>query len=295
MLKLLNTLQSDDGHSADKLSDELGVSVRTVFRDLNLLEMAGIPFFHDETRGGYRIAKSYFLKPVDLTVEEAMAILTLGENARLMPFQEAAYSGLLKIRNILPAGVRDELSDALPRIKVRPIAKGSCNADVYRLFRDAVQRSYTVKARYNSVHDKAEIDVEIRPYTLFFSKHSWYVVGYTSVHKEIRTFKLARFLSAVKTKKRFTMPKDFTLDKYLGNAWNMIRGDKDHKVKIHFTPKAVPYVKETLWHPTQKITDTADGGCDFEVTVSGLDEIRPWILSWGEMAEVMDAATAKHL
>ena len=51
ILRLITLLQSGRGYSADELAEELEVSRRTVFRDLNVLEMAHIPYYHEAPGG----------------------------------------------------------------------------------------------------------------------------------------------------------------------------------------------------------------------------------------------------
>ena len=77
LLRLITLLQGSRGYSADELARELEVSRRTVFRDLNMLELAHIPYYHDPDTGGYRISRHFFLPPVSLTLTESLAILMM--------------------------------------------------------------------------------------------------------------------------------------------------------------------------------------------------------------------------
>jgi proteasome accessory factor B len=49
-------------------------------------------------------------------------------------------------------------------------------------------------------------------------------------------------------------------------------------------------VRETTWHPSQRLREEPDGALRFEVTVAGPIEIRLWILSWGDAVEVLEPA-----
>jgi len=48
------------------------------------------------------------------------------------------------------------------------------------------------------------------------------------------------------------------------------------------------YIKEKIWHESQKIEDQGDGSIIFEAEVAGTKEIKFWIMNWGSKAEVLD-------
>ncbi|RPI61897.1 MAG: HTH domain-containing protein, partial [Planctomycetaceae bacterium] len=77
LLRLITMLQSGRSYTVDELAVELEISRRTVFRDLNMLELAHIPYYFDDARQGYGISKHFFLPPVNLTLSEALAVLML--------------------------------------------------------------------------------------------------------------------------------------------------------------------------------------------------------------------------
>ena len=46
-------------------------------------------------------------------------------------------------------------------------------------------------------------------------------------------------------------------------------------------------MREVVWHRSQRLTELPDGGIEMTVSVAGIIEIRPWILSWGDAVEVL--------
>jgi len=59
---------------------------------------------------------------------------------------------------------------------------------------------------------------------------------------------------------------------------------------MRFYPPAAARVKETIWHPSQKLSDGPKGSVNMTVTVTGIVEITPWILGWGDAVEVLAPA-----
>jgi predicted DNA-binding transcriptional regulator YafY len=63
--------------------------------------------------------------------------------------------------------------------------------------------------------------------------------------------------------------------------------DKPVQVTIRFDKKAAGYIKEKIWHYSQKIEPQKDGSIIFSAEVAGTDEVKHWVLSWGTSAEVI--------
>lgn len=101
------------GVTAEELATELGVSVRTVYRDLDALREASLPVGAERGRGGgYALDRAYSLPPVNFTAREAMVLITLGRLAselRLFPFTQTLDAALRKVRAALPTAAQRKL------------------------------------------------------------------------------------------------------------------------------------------------------------------------------------------
>ena len=148
-----------------------------------------------------------------------------------------------------------------------------------RRFHDAV---------YNSLTEWEEISTKLRPFQLFFSRHSWYVIGRSSYHRQNRTFHLGRIGHLEVLTESYRIPRGFSIERYLKNAWIMIpEAGPDYNVTVRFQSMVAQNVAEVAWHKTQQTEFNTDGTLDFHVTVSGLGEISWWILGYGDQAEVI--------
>ena len=81
LISILTTIQSGQKFDADCLADMLDVSRRTIYRDLNELESVGVPYRFDGKDGCYKIDPDFFLKPLDLSLQEALSLLLLTHKA----------------------------------------------------------------------------------------------------------------------------------------------------------------------------------------------------------------------
>ncbi|MCS7034752.1 MAG: WYL domain-containing protein [Phycisphaerae bacterium] len=309
LLKIIMLIQSGDGWSCSRLARECRATQRTIYRDLKELDGAGVPLFFDSETGGYRIRADFFLPPVQLTLEEALAISALAEHVasrEQIPFLRPAARALAKLRGQLPPVLRRELARQESQISIQLAAANppEAAADVYTRVSQALARRVALRCRYDSAgarsagaaetsgetrHSSRAADEEFlfRPYCLFFSTRAWYVLGYHGGRGEVRCLKLNRFNAIRLTKESYEIPRTFSLEKHLGNAWRMIRGKTRYQVELIFDREFADTVSDTQWHRTQQIRWLEDGSICFTCTVDGLEEIVWWVLSMGPHCRVV--------
>lgn len=301
LIKILSLLQNPSGFNAAEIAEACGVVKRTVFRDLKLLRQAGLPIDYDAAADRHRLADGALLPGLNLSFSEALALLVLGQEAAradVTPLVGDARSAINKLTAALPAAIQDELRDAAPSVRVarRPVGRHDDAADAYDALVDAVARRCSVRITYDSFTEREVICTKLSPYVLAFCRHAWYVVGRSSVHRATRTFHLGRIQKFEVLDDSFDMPKGFSLDRYLGNAWSMIPepGD-DYDVSIRFAKKVARNVADVVWHKTQQTELRRDGSLLFRVRVSGLNEISWWVLGYGDQAEVLEPEELRRL
>lgn len=293
VVKILSLIQGEKGWTALRLAKECGVNERTIYRDMQLLEAAGIPCSFDEDQQCYCVRNDYFMRPIELTLDEALSIIALGEQIGKpgqVPFTQAAARAVAKIRGQLPESVREELQtlDHSMVIRLSQISDADAARDVFTKVQGAIARKHCLRCVYESSEKRYTKRFILKPYTLFFNQRAWYVVGYHGGHDQVRCLKLNRFAQIEETDIDYDVPKDFTLKKHLGNAWRMIRGEKTYSVVLQFDAKFAENIADTHWHETQQIDWNDDGSITFRCKVDGLDEIIWWVMSMGPYCRVVE-------
>ncbi len=301
LIKLLQMLQAGNGQNADAMAKVCGVSRRTTFRDLETLRTAGVPINFDREADRYSIASSFFLPPTNFTAEEALSIIALaGEmgSSHGLPFYQPARRAALKLESSLPGPLRQELQ-ALTQavhIKLDPTNPLEGKLEFYQQLVDSIASRRVVRIDYESLTEWETITTKLRPYHLLFSHRSWYVIGRSSLHREVRIFNLGRISTLKPLKEKYVVPRGFNLNRYLGNAWSIMNDPgHDHRVIVRFKPMVARNVSEVVWHKTQKLDFQDDGSMDFYVQVSGLSEIAWWIMGYGDQAEVVRPAKLRKI
>jgi len=299
LIRLLTALQSGRAYGADELAGLFGTVKRTIFRDLKDLKNIGIPCRYDPQKRGYIIDPQFFLPPVDLNLQEALGLLMLVHNAGShiqAPFRSAALLAALKIESNLPAEVRHSCNTSLKNISIyagaqAPIGKFDT---VFSSLLGAVTKHRKVYLKYDSFFENKIITFELNPYHLTFNRRAWYVIGFSRLHKEVRTFKLNRIKELRVLNKCFVNYRRFNLNEYFGNAWSMIPEGKIYNIRLRFLPKVARNVTEVFWHKTQSVTHNKDGSVTVGFRVDGLGEILWWVLGYGDQVEVITPKSLRN-
>lgn len=293
LLRIITIIQSGDQVNAKRLAEMCDTSERNIYRDINELREAGVPISHEPDLGGYKIRRDFFMPPVQLTLDEALALAALGEHIsgkEQIPFLTPARRAVHKIESLLPPAVQQELHKQLATMEIQtaPSMPPDSVEDVYARVREAIAQRRILRCEYEPVasSDDEQGEFDLHPYTLLFSVRAWYVIGYRSDRDDLRSLKLGRFAKLQLTERTYEMPDDFNLSKHLGNAWRMIRDGDDVEIELWFDETFAQTIAETLWHHTQEIEWHDDESCTFRCTVAGLSEIVWWILSMGPHCQV---------
>ncbi len=300
-MKLIGLLQAGKAYNVEGLALECGVSRRTIFRDLDVLRQSGVPLQYDELLQQYRIPGTYYLPPTNFTPEEALSLIVLCHELGSrggVPFFGPARSAALKLESSLPGRLRELLQGMADAVRIQPAPANPLldHQPIYDKLLEAVSGRRRVRIRYGSLTEWEDIRTQLSPYRLLFSRRSWYVIGRSSLHRTTRTFNVGRILDLEVLDASFQIPRGFSIERYLRNAWHLIpEPGPDQKVAIRFEKMVAQNVAEVAWHKTQEVTFNDDGTLEFQATVSGLNEISWWILGYGDQAEVLRPAKLRRM
>jgi proteasome accessory factor B len=301
LLTLIRLLQAGRGYNTKELAGACRVSRRTIFRDLDAMRQSGLPLVFDEGSQQYRLTGGACLPPLHLTPEEALAMVLLchelGKDSGL-PFLGPARSAAVKIESSLPIRLREHVSSLAHAVEIRtvPLTPMEQQGDVYLQLLAAMAARSCVRISYHSLAERQEIGTRLNPYRLLFSRRSWYVIGRSSLHRSTRTFNLERIRRLEPLSQTYSIPRGFSVDHYLRNAWHLIpEPGPDREILIRFSPMVAENVAEVLWHKTQRMQFNDDGTLDYHVRVSGLNEISWWSLGYGDQAEVIEPPELRRL
>lgn len=213
LFELVRLLRRKKAVTGQFLADELGVSVRTVYRDVADLVASGVPI-EGEAGVGYRLGPGFDLPPLMFRTDELEA-LVLG--ARMVrgfgdpEISRSAAHAFDRIHKVLPSDLRARV-DA-----VRMYVPGFALPEAMRTHLPVLRRAIEGRRRIDLAYvreDGAPSTRRIRPLGLAFFGKSWLVVGWCELREGFRSFRLDRITSLETTSTVFEHEAGKTLDDY---------------------------------------------------------------------------------
>jgi proteasome accessory factor B len=298
IVKILTTLQSDEKYSPADLEKILGVSRRTVFRDLSELQSIGVPYKYDAKSGGYSIDPKFFLPPIDFNLAAALSLLMLVHKVRNhlpLPFRNSALLAGLKVENNLPAEMRNYCQTSLQKGTIAPEQHTTIKLldTIYNTIQKAIRKKTVLGLLCHSLYEQQTINTTLHPYHLLYKKRSWYVIGFSGLHKMVRTFNLSRIKAVEALGTCFTDGDDFDLHEHLGRAWTLIPEGRLYNIKLRFSPLVAHNVSEVQRHSTQQAQWDDDSPVTLSFRVDGLGKISWWVPGYGDQVQVLAPATLR--
>ncbi|MFJ5613319.1 helix-turn-helix transcriptional regulator [Streptomyces sp. NPDC093221] len=214
LLRLLSLLQSRRDWTGPDLAERLGVTARTVRRDVERLRALGYPVHAAPgTAGGYRLGAGAALPPLLLDDEEAVAValcLRTGAGSSVEGIQETSVRALTKLEQVLPSRLRHRVQ-AMQAVTVRPRAAGpTVGQEVLTVIGAACRDRELLRFDYRDYAGKASRRA-VEPYRLVHHGWRWYLLAYDVDRADWRTFRVDRMEPKPPTGPRFTpreLPED---------------------------------------------------------------------------------------
>lgn len=299
IVAILMQLQTRRVVSGPSLAARFEVSLRTIYRDMRTLELAGVPLL-GEPRAGYSLAEGYRLPPVMFTREEAAALLTAEKlAARLTDAPTARLSGAAmdKLRAVLRRPDRDYLHTLTPHIQVvRPTGPAD-EAGTYQQLVTAIATRQVVQLQYQALPTGPATPRAIEPIGLYLTQH-WHVVAYCRLRQAFRNFRLDRMQELALSTEVFA-PRPETLQQYWveqASQWQR------EKVVLHWQLAHTPPNLTQRLHDTKRQYGWAheqllpDGRLEMTLFLGSLPYLAAWLLPYaGAVVVVEPPALREHL
>jgi len=241
--KIVSLLSGRAGRSLDQIKGELGVTKRTIQRDIDVLEAAGFPVI-SQSRDG-----TVYWRLLDSTKESAELSFTLPELMALYfsrdllkvlrgsPMQEALDSALQKIGARLPASGHDLLRRLKEQtaVSVTGWKNYSKSSETISALNRAIRRQLTVRITHKPLKVPEVRTRIVDPYRLWYTGGGLYLVVYDHGKSAIRTFAVERISGVSTTNQRFEIQEGFDFEAFQRTAFP-VHGGTPQLVRIRFSP-----------------------------------------------------------
>jgi len=277
---LLLQLDPETWTRASDLARTLGISERTVYRDVRDLVEAGVPL-QGVPGKGYRLPDDYFLEPVTLSVDEAvMVVLGTAYAAQNVTgrYKAAAQSARRKLRALLPPDQQERVRALQGSVRLVPPSVFGASAEdalVNRVRQALVEeRGVTIST--------SEGPFRLHPYGLARHGTVWHVIGRRPDQARVVHLPLTDITQLTITEETFVRPDGYHTAPHAPDA------APDRRVRVVFTTDVAPSVEVP---PSFTVVDRQWGGDDqllLTLRVHRLLELFPWLLGWGRHVRVLE-------
>ena len=295
LLSLLMLLQSRGRMTAKALSEEVQVSERTIYRDMEALSMAGVPLYAEAgPEGGFALLDSYRTTLTGLTEGEVRALFMLSIPAPLaeLGVSQELRSALLKLSAALPDVRRHDEEQVRQRFHLDSAwwHQGEDSVPHLQTIHQAVWQDHQLHLKYRPM-PTVEIEQVVDPYGLVAKAGVWYLV--CARNSRVRAHRVSDLLDARLTGETFERPAQFDLAAFW-RAW-CIEREKSHAaypVLVRVAPNFIPWLPMYFGDPIRdKIAQAgppdAEGGITLELDFESLEAARDRLLDLGRGVEVL--------
>jgi len=240
LISILMLLQSRGQQTAKELADELAVSERTIYRDVEALCMAGVPLFCERgPGGGIALLDSYRTNLTGLTAQETRALFMLSVPAPLaeLGVGPEVQSALFKLAAALPQALRPDEIRTRQRIHIDSVwwfSDKDPEPNLSRLHR-AVWQDNWINAEYRWMNFLT-IPRQLAPYGLVAKGGVWYLVWESE--GRFGVYKVAELASVQVTDENFIRKEDFDLKNFWETYCRQELSNRPvYPVRLRFSPE----------------------------------------------------------
>ena len=216
IIAIITQLQSKRVVTAQQLAKKFGVSVRTIYRDIKVLEQAGVPILVEEGKG-YMLMEGYSVPPVMFTEDEANSLITAEQlilKSSDSSLRKEYVNAIEKIRAVLRYSTKEKAALLSDRIAVSPAIGKLSESDSLTIIQRALTSFRGLKISYVSMYEN-QTDREAEPFAIYYSlEESWLLIAYCRLRKDFRMFRLDR-ISKIELLDWTFEPHKITLSEYL--------------------------------------------------------------------------------
>jgi predicted DNA-binding transcriptional regulator YafY len=214
---ILIKLQSKPFISVLQLSDEFNVSKRTIYRDLESLEQAGVPLTLIEGKG-YSLMNGYNIPPVMFTESEANALI-FGEKLIAKTKDESLIhefnKAIDKIKSVLRTSEKEKVDFLANRTIIGKNWQDQTTSNHLSMIQKALTNFQVLSITYQKENDENTTNRDVEPFAIYHNtSENWVLIAWCRIRNEFRNFRIDRIKKINPPVHQFT-PHKMTLDEYV--------------------------------------------------------------------------------
>ncbi len=297
ILRILRDLGRAGGSDLYELSERYGATVRTIRRDLDAIQEAGIPVITEAGEGSRKrwslnrnatdpmsslIEASHFL-----ALRLAMESSVLRSNEGLFAVMEDLAERIEKALGVRGRQELRELDRAF--FSWEKFAWREAPPEVLWPLVDAISKNRVCEVQYRAPSSGNEVKTyRVLPLRLIVHNGGLYLHAWIGKFKTVLLLNLQRLQGLKETDQTEALPKEYDPEKLENSAFGVFIGKNVESFVLKFDAYSRPYIEERKWHPTERLEPQPDGGVILRFQCTPSYEVTNWVASWREHVEVIE-------
>lgn len=276
LLQLLGLLQAKSVWTGPELADRLGVTTRSVRRDMDRLRDLGYPVQASRGMGGgYQLGAGRALPPLLLDQDEAVAVavcLRLAAGGTVAGVGEAAIRTMTKLDQVMPVAIRAQVAAVQDATVTVQYQATTVDADDLLALARASREHHQARFDYTA-RGGAQTQRRVEPYRLIATGRRWYLMAFDLDRDDWRSFRLDRMSEVRASTFGFTPREAPDAETYIRDS---MQSAWDHEATLRLAC-AADVVREQVgsWGA---LTAIGDDSCELRVSGQDLDVMAWWLL-----------------
>ncbi|MED0932132.1 YafY family protein [Bacillus mobilis] len=276
---------------AKELADRFEVSIRTIYRDIDAINAAGIPIVtYQGINGGIGLSEGYRLDRNILTNDELAAIVTALRSISTSYDREQHQRLVEKIHSIILPSYEEEFQNKTNRVLIdySPWDGIEYLRPKLKLLDEALDSCVLVNFTYSNAEGEVSKRI-VEPHVLILKGREWYLQAYCIEKEAFRLFKLKRMKELVINRERTFIRRDSTTQEHVKSE-SQSKPSNVPEVVLRFKGEARHLAEE--WFGIEALLPVEDGGWLIKKAYPENEWLYSFILSLGHHVEVLEP---KHL
>ncbi|GGE33469.1 DNA-binding transcriptional regulator [Pullulanibacillus camelliae] len=299
MLLILWLLQSRKQMTAQQLSEELEIHIRTVYRYIDALCASGVPIIADSGHnGGYQLLNDFIEVPLFFNADEQKALVHAAKFAieAGYPYGNTLDQAVTKLKRYSNEAQREAIDRHAKGFDVIPPSFNHSLQPVFQEIEGAVAAGRTLSMLYQKEGAPSSQSRTIDPYGLIYWMGKWYIVGFCHLRGAVRSFRVDRMQACTITDKSFERPHQFEVRTFFLNNLLPSKAPENELVVIRIKGH-----EQTLkdvgqhWFLAHTEVKWEDDGITFKIDKKSATGYLPYILlQYGKSIYVLEPQSVKE-
>lgn len=299
--RIVRTIKTQPQLTSNEVYTTLEISKSQYYKDKKELEKLGFKYKYIRKFKAHQILQDTFLGTVELSFSEALSLVVALKQVSVQSDYALVPFGIQAVQKIIASSQNETMREALRSI-LNDFKEGSSSFEpkmqILETLWEAVfgqeednRTKRLVTLCHRSTEDGQIRSIRFYPYVIFFAKRALYVDGYRpgpEPYKGFRTFRIGRIQQVTLTGTSQPMREEYNFEQRRKHVYHLLGAGQDPiELRLRFSAKAEPYIREVKWHSSQHIESLQTGGCVLSLYITEPKEAIRDFASWGPEMEVV--------